>query len=142
MVCTTPQVCLCGFRQLKDEDVQLLLDSCPSLTVLSVADCTTLGSLILFSRHLRTLDVSRCIHISEMSLEMPCKLQDVCVCVCVLRGHLICVRSTCVCMWVGLRYTAVSWFYVLTLCKIINKRYIHILAFVGTCSIFEISYMR
>lgn len=65
------QVCLCGFRQLKDEDVQLILDSCPALTLLSVADCTSLGSLILFSRQLRTLDVSRCIHISDMSLEMP-----------------------------------------------------------------------
>eukprot|EP00903_Cladosiphon_okamuranus_P013626 g12690.t1 len=65
------EVCLCGFRQLKDEDVQLLLDSCPSLSVLSVADCTTLSSLILRSRQLKSLDVSRCIHISEMSLEMP-----------------------------------------------------------------------
>lgn len=65
------QVCLCGFRQLKDEDVQLLLDSCSSLSVLSVADCTTLGSLILRSRQLKSLDVSRCIHISEMSLDMP-----------------------------------------------------------------------
>eukprot|EP00904_Undaria_pinnatifida_P003613 jgi/Undpi1/13252/HiC_scaffold_8.g02914.m1 len=65
------KVSLCGFRQLKDEDVQLLLDSCPALTELSVADCTTLGALILFSRQLVTLDVSRCIHISEMSLDMP-----------------------------------------------------------------------
>lgn len=67
------KVCLRGFRQLKDEDVQLLLDSCPSLSILSVADCTTLGSLILSSKQLKTLDVSRCIHISEMSLEMPGK---------------------------------------------------------------------
>lgn len=51
--------------------MQLLLDSCPSLCALSVADCTTLGSLILRSKQLRSLDVSRCIHISEMSLEMP-----------------------------------------------------------------------
>ncbi|CAN0427805.1 unnamed protein product, partial [Hapterophycus canaliculatus] len=58
------EVCLCGFRQLKDEDVQLLLDSCPYLTVLSVADCTTLSVLALSSKQLRTLDVSRCIHIS------------------------------------------------------------------------------
>ncbi|CAN0449820.1 unnamed protein product [Ascophyllum nodosum] len=65
------EVCLCGFRQLKDEDVQLLLDSCPLLNALSVADCTTLGALILSSRQLRTLDVSRCIHISKMSLDMP-----------------------------------------------------------------------
>ena len=65
------KVCLCGFRQLKDEDVQLLLDSCPALSLLSVADCTTLGSLVLSSRQLRSLDVSRCIHISEMSLETP-----------------------------------------------------------------------
>eukprot|EP00752_Nemacystus_decipiens_P017478 g15670.t1 len=60
-----------GARKLKDEDVQLLLDSCPFLSVLSVADCTTLGSLILRSRQLKSLDVSRCIHISEMSLDMP-----------------------------------------------------------------------
>ena len=53
--------------------MQLLLDSCPSLSVLSVADCTTLSSLILRSRQLKSLDVSRCIHISEMSLEMPGK---------------------------------------------------------------------
>ncbi|CAB1107852.1 unnamed protein product [Ectocarpus sp. CCAP 1310/34] len=65
------EVSLCGFRQLKDEDVQFLLDSCPSLSVLSVADCTTLGSLVLRSTQLETLDVSRCIHISEMSLETP-----------------------------------------------------------------------
>ncbi len=65
------KVCLCGFRQLKDQDVQLLLDSCPALSVLSVADCTTLGSLVLSSRQLRSLDVSRCIHISEMSLDTP-----------------------------------------------------------------------
>ena len=58
--------------------MQLLLDSCPALTELSVADCTTLGALILFSRQLCTLDVSRCIHISEMSLEMPGAFRGVC----------------------------------------------------------------
>ena len=73
---SSSQVCLCGFRQLKDEDVQLLLDSCPLLNALSVADCTTLGALILSSRQLRTLDVSRCIHISKMSLDMPCECWD------------------------------------------------------------------
>lgn len=51
--------------------MQLLVDSCPSMSVLSVADCTTLGTLILQSRQLKSLDVSRCIHISEMSLDMP-----------------------------------------------------------------------
>lgn len=70
------QVCLCGFRQLKDEDVQLLLDSCPYLTALSVGDCTSLGTLVLVSPSLRTLDVSRCIHISEMCLEMPGELRE------------------------------------------------------------------
>lgn len=65
------EVCLCGFRQLKDEDVQLLLDSCPSLTALSVGDCTSLSSLVLVSPNLLTLDVSRCIHIIEMCLDMP-----------------------------------------------------------------------
>lgn len=89
-----PQVSLCGFRQLKDEDVQLLLDSCPVLTALSVADCTTLGALVLSSFQLQTLDVSRCIHISEMSLVMPCKaLVDVCFNACChLRQGLSCGR--------------------------------------------------
>lgn len=60
--------------------MQLLLDSCPYLTVLSVADCTTLSVLALCSKQLKTLDVSRCIHISEMSLEMPGEDYFVCQC--------------------------------------------------------------
>lgn len=65
------QVCLCGFRKLREEDVQVLLRSCPYLTSLSVPDCTALASLALTSPILRFLDVSRCIHISAMSLDMP-----------------------------------------------------------------------
>ncbi|CAM9474801.1 unnamed protein product [Choristocarpus tenellus] len=65
------EVCLVGFRQLKDADVQLLLDCCVLLTKLSVADCTTLVSLWLKSPTLSSLDVSRCMHISEMTLDMP-----------------------------------------------------------------------
>ncbi|CAM9263947.1 unnamed protein product [Discosporangium mesarthrocarpum] len=65
------EVCLVGFRQLRDADVQLLLDSCVYLTRLSVADCTTLGSLVLTSPTLCSLDVSRCMHINDMNLDMP-----------------------------------------------------------------------